>query len=53
MTASRVGGNESDIWYFALFVFGVALGSLIRVVAYVFPNRTVHKLEDILIGDLK
>lgn len=52
MTASRIGGGESHTRYFVLFVFGVGLGSLIRVVAYVFPNRVVHKLEDVLIGDL-
>jgi hypothetical protein len=53
MTSNLVGGGESNIRYFALYVFGVILGSLIRIIAFVFPSRIVRKLEDLLVGDLK
>lgn len=53
MTANRVGGTESDPRYAAIFVVGVLLGSMIRLVAYLFPERIVATLEDLLLGDLK
>jgi hypothetical protein len=53
MTSSLVGGNESNIRYFGLYVVGVILGSLIRITAFVFPGRIVDKLEDLLVGDLR
>jgi hypothetical protein len=53
MPSNIVGGDESNIRYFGLYVVGVFLGSLIRIVAYAFPSRIVHKLEELLVGDLK
>ena len=53
MTSNLVGGGESNIRYFGLYVLGVILGSLIRIVAFVFPGHIVRKLEDKLVGDLK
>jgi len=52
MTAHRIGGDESNSRYLGLFLFGVLLGSVIRIVAFVFPNRIVRRLENTLLGDL-
>jgi len=51
MVANRVGGNESDVRYLAVFLVGVVLGSAIRIVAFLFPDRIVRKLEVVLLGD--
>lgn len=53
MAGNRVGGAESNARYFGVFLLGVLLGSSIRVVAFLFPNRVVRRLEDTLLGDLK
>jgi len=53
MTANRVGGTQSNYRYFALYLLAVFLGSMIRVVAFVFPAGIVHKLEATLVGDRK
>lgn len=53
MTANRVGDEVSNYRYFALYLFAVFVGSLIRVVAFLFPTRVVHKLEETLVGDRK
>lgn len=53
MTANRVGGDESNYRYFALYLVAVFVGSLIRVVAFLFPARVVRKLEHTLVGDRK
>lgn len=51
MTPSLVGGDESTLRYFSLYMIGVILGSLIRLVAYVFPSHIVRTLEKTLLGD--
>ena len=53
MAGNRVGSAESNARYFSVFLLGVLLGSSIRIVAFLFPNRVVRKLEDTLLGDLK
>jgi hypothetical protein len=53
MTSTLVGGDESNVRYLGLYIGGVLFGSLIRIVAFVFPGHIVHKLEELLVGDLK
>lgn len=51
MVASRVGGNTSNVQYFAVFLIGVFLGSTIRIAAFLFPDRIVRKLEEVLLDE--
>jgi len=50
MTTDRIGGDESSVGYFLIFLLGVALGNTIRVVAFLVPDRIVRKLEAVLLG---
>jgi hypothetical protein len=53
MTSDRIGGDESNIRYLGLYVVGVIFGSLIRIIAFIFPSQIVDKIEKLLVGDLK
>jgi len=51
MTTSKIGGNESNNSYFRLYVFGLVLGTLIRIAAFLAPVGAVRRLEDSLLPD--
>lgn len=50
MATGRIGGDESSVGYALIFLSGVLLGSAIRIVAFLFPDRLVRKLESVLLG---
>jgi hypothetical protein len=51
MMTSKIGGDKSEAPYFRLYVVGLILGTLIRIVAYLAPIGVVHRLEKTLLPD--
>lgn len=51
--AERIGGDDSSPRHFGIFLLGVALGSLVRVGAFLFPTQVVRYLEEALLPDAK
>jgi hypothetical protein len=51
MTTSKIGGSGSEAPYFPLYVVGLILGTLIRIVAFLVPIGVVRQLEDTLLPD--
>jgi hypothetical protein len=51
MTTSKIGGSESKNSHFRLYVFGLVLGTLIRITAFLAPVGVVRRLEDALLPD--
>ena len=53
MTTSKIGGSGSEAPYFRLYVVGLILGTLIRIVAFLAPIGVVRRLEETLLPDGK
>ncbi|MFQ3474878.1 hypothetical protein HKK80_01280 [Halonotius sp. F2-221B] len=51
MTTSKIGGSGSESPYFRLYVVGLILGTLIRIVAFFAPIGIVRRLEETLLPD--
>lgn len=51
MTTSKIGGSKTKNKYFRLYLFGLVLGSLIRIVAFLAPVGAVRRLENSLLPD--
>lgn len=51
MTTSEIGGNKNENSYFGLYIFGLVLGSLIRITAFLAPVGAVRRLENELLPD--
>jgi hypothetical protein len=51
MSPNKIGGNRSKKPYFRLYVLGLAIGTLIRIVASVVPVRLFRRLEELLLPD--
>jgi len=51
MTTNKIGGSGSENPYFRLYVIGLILGTLIRIVAFFAPIGVVRRLEEMLLPD--
>jgi hypothetical protein len=51
MTSSKIGGSGSENLYLYIYVIGVFLGTLIRMIVFIIPIGIVHRLEGILLPD--
>lgn len=51
MTTSKIGGNKTENSHFGLYIFGLVLGSLIRIAAFLAPVGAVRRLENSLLPD--
>ena len=51
MATSKIGGSGSEKPYFHLYVLGLVLGTLIRIIAFIAPIGVVRRLEELLLPD--
>lgn len=49
MAAKRLGGDESRLRYLLVYGVGVAVGTAVRLGAFVVPNRVVRRVEEALL----
>ncbi|MDY7081702.1 MAG: hypothetical protein SXQ77_04675 [Halobacteria archaeon] len=48
----KIGGEKSAIRYLVIYVIGIMIGSIARMVMFVFPTTVVNYLERTLLpGD--
>lgn len=51
MATRKIGGSGSETPYFHLYVLGLVLGTLIRIVVFITPIGVVRRLEEALLPD--
>lgn len=51
MTTNKIGGSEFETSHVAVYIFGLVLGTLIRVAAFLVPTGVVRLLEATLLPD--
>lgn len=51
MRSSKIGGSGSENPYLYIYIIGLFLGTLIRIIAFIIPIGVVHRLEELLLPD--
>lgn len=51
MTTNKIGGSKFELSHVAIYIFGLVLGTLIRVTAFLIPTGIVRLLEATLLPD--
>jgi hypothetical protein len=51
MSKNSIGGGNSQQLFLLIFISGILIGSLVRIVAFILPNRSVKFFIQKLLPD--